>query len=165
MKIISGDLWNFEGTVVIPTNCSYNRLGQATMGRGTAFQAAQKYPGLKNALGKRLKQTNRAPDVHVFAEWKIVCFPVKRFWSDKASISMIRVGLRRLVELADELDLPIYLPLVGCGFGELSEEKILPLLMEFLDDRFILVKRGDHVANKYPKSFIPSIRNDRSLVG
>jgi hypothetical protein len=35
----------------------------------------------------------------------------------------------------------VYLPLVGCGNGGLSENAVLPILFETLrDDRFVLVK-------------------------
>lgn len=162
MKIATGDLWNFQGFRVIPTNCSYNRLIHATMGVGVSRQAADKYPGLKSALGKRLKETNRAPLVHVFPEWQLICFPTKRYWSDRSSMALIHSGLRQLAELAGEYA-PIYLPLLGCGYGELSEEMVLPSLEKYLDDRFTLVKRDASVVSKYPGSFAPSIRNDRSL--
>ena len=162
MKTIIGDIWDQEGFRVIATNCSYNRLDHATVGVGTAKQAATKYPGLKSALGKRLKETNRAPLVHVFPEWQLICFPTKRYWSDRSSMALIHSGLRQLMELTDEYA-PIYLPLLGCGYGELSEEMVLPSLEKYLDDRFTLVRRDASVVSKYPSSFAPSIRNDRSL--
>ena len=163
MKVIEGDLWNCSGWKIIPTNCSYNQqLMHATTGRGVALQAARKFPGLKPALGRKLRDTNRAPQIHVFSEWQLICLPTKRWWSDASSLSMIRAGLRRVAELADDLPSPIYLPLLGCGYGELNEEKVLPVLHEHLDDRFILVKRDETVKSRYPQSFTPSIRNDRS---
>lgn len=164
MKTITGDLWTFEGWKIIPTNCSHNSLGQAVMGRGVAAQAAMKHRGLRNALGKKLKNTDRAPYIHVFSEWQVICLPVKRKWLDKADMGLIRAGLRRLTELADELSAPIYIPLLGCGFGELSEDQVLPFMEEYLDDRFVLVKRASFVEKKYPSSFVPSIRVDRSLL-
>lgn len=163
MKIVTGDLWDFNGWRIVPTNLSYNNLGNAVTGRGVALQAAMEYPGLRRALGKKLRETNRAPYVHVFGEFGIICLPVKRRWNDGASMAMIRSGLQRLNELADELEPSIYLPLLGCGFGELTEAQVLPVLESFLDDRFVLVKRGRYVTEKYPRSFAPSIRSDRSL--
>ena len=164
MRVIFGDLWEqLDGFRVVTTNCSYNRLGHAVCGVGIAKQAATKYPGLKSALGKRLKETNRAPLVHVFPEWQIICFPTKRYWSDKSTLSLLRVGLHHLAKLADELVGPIYLPLLCCGYGELEEGDVIPVLEEFLDDRFVLVKRDASVVGKYPGSFVPSTRSDRSL--
>ena len=42
---------------------------------------------------------------------------------------------------------------------------VIPILKDYLDDRFVLVMRGKAVKDKYPASFLPAIRNDRSVGG
>ena len=165
MKIIIGDLWECKGFKVIPANLSLNRIGQAVMGRGIAQQAAVRFSGLRTLLGKHIEETNNVPRLHIFGQWEIICFPVKRKWLDKADMNLIRSGLRKLKDLADKLPTPIYLPMIGCGFGELEEGDIIPILEEYLDDRFVLVMRDFSVKEKYPKSFRASVRNDTSLGG
>lgn len=165
MKTIVGDLWDCDGFKVIPVNLSINRMEQAIFGRGVAFQAASKFKGIRNVYGRHLKITDRSRDLYVFAEFQVICFPVKKFWNDKADLRMIRSGLTSLMGIADRIPGSIYLPTLGCGYGELQESVVIPILKDYLDDRFVLVMRGKAVKDKYPASFLPAIRNDRSVGG
>ena len=51
-----GDIWEYRagGIIVITTNGSLTRDGRAIFGRGVARQAAQRYPGLAEIVGRLL---------------------------------------------------------------------------------------------------------------
>jgi hypothetical protein len=163
MQTVVGDLWSFSGWKVVPTNTSYDRLERAVSGRGVALQAAIKYPGFRSRLGRLLKNTDRAAIVHVFPDLSLICLPVKRKWMDKASLTLIEAGVASLVEITDVTKEQIYLPLLGCGFGELDEQPVMGILNRYLNDNFTLVLRDASVLEKYPESFVGGIRRDRSL--
>lgn len=133
------------------------------MERGIAKQAAEKYPWLPSRYGQVLKWTEGNQNNYnlmVEAKSKIICLPVKKKWSEKADITIIADSLRQLVPIMGGGD-RIYLPLLGCGYGELEPKDVMPLL-EALDDRFTLVLRSDEVVKKYPASFKESaFRRDK----
>lgn len=168
---MEGDLWDFHNRdyhVVIPTNLETRRNGSAIMGRGVARQAVDKFPGLEAWYGRAIWEHNHT-DVKYNAVWRIFCFPVKSHWRDRADLDIIKnsaASLRRSVEaIRVGGRIPsVALPLVGCGFGELDPEQVLPILEDaFLgSDTFTLVRRSGEVNKRYAASFRPGARIDRS---
>lgn len=161
MKQIYGDLWDQDGYKLIPTNLTVNKMGQAVLGRGVALQAVEKYPDLPALYGRVLKWGSGANNVMIHATRKLILAPVKRHWREKADLTLIRNSLRTILALLDDGS-AVFLPLLGCGYGELAPEDVMPIL-EDLDDRFTLVLRSDEVQKKYPASFKPGARKDKSL--
>ena len=145
MKEIKGNIWDFweKGHwIVIPTNGSVKKNGEAVMGRGLALQAKEKIPELSKELGERLKEYGNF--VFVFSKFRIITFPVKHFWFEKADSGFIEKSCLELKEIfrynLSRIPLPLYLPRVGCGNGKLNWEDVKPILERHLDDRFIVVK-------------------------
>lgn len=163
MKIIRGNIWNQVGWKVIPTNLSIRSDGLAVMGRGLAKQATDLFPHLQKEYGSFLKE-KRIPELYFFPEIKLIMLPVKYRWIDKASLLLIDNGLQELSQLNHKDFSSVNLPLLGCGFGELNESEIMPLLEKYLDDRFTLVLVDKNTKELYKNSFRPGIRVDRSKV-
>lgn len=143
MKIVKGDIWSFweQGYyIVIPTNGFVKKNGEAVMGRGLALQTKERFPEFPRVLGERLKVYGNM--VFVFADYKLITFPVKRVWLEKASLNLIEESCNALSAIFRynlcSLRTPVYLPKVGCGNGGLNWEDVKPILEKALDDRFIL---------------------------
>ena len=143
----TGNLWDFYDigeTVCITTNGHVGRAGTAVMGRGTAKQAASKFPTLPLALGSLLRATGN----HVYLLCPgIFSFPVKHHWAMDADLYLIRRSCLELKTLAGLYQLSrVYLPRPGCGNGNLQWKDVKPVLEMHLygdDDRFIVVWNGN----------------------
>ena len=162
MQTRYGDLWEVNGFHVIPTNLTLRRDGTAVMGRGVAQQAALRYRVLPDAYG-HFPRTRTHPQLFVHRDFQVICLPVKRHWSAHADLDLIRLGVQQLAALPCEIR-PIALPLVGCGFGELSSRVVLPLLAQCLHhDRFLLVLRDAAATRRHAATLRPASRRDRSV--
>ncbi len=165
MKIIVDDIWNYErtGHIVIPTNL------MGVMGRGLALQAKRRHFGLEVDY-KRYLRVEKDFAKHLLVPWQscnswpgLLLLAVKpRYWQ-KASLLLIESGLRELVK--EEYKYPVYVPALGCGFGELTWEEVSPLLQKYLkdEDKFILVLADDDVRKRYAYAFEDGTRKDNGV--
>lgn len=151
MREIKGDLFSFRGDgniLVIPTNGQYKYGPQiAIMGAGVAKRAARVWPSLPQMLGRELVRHGNI--VHRFAiksalgEELVWTFPTKDNWADDSKLSLIEKSAEALVRHLDAMSDThmVYLPRVGCGLGKLKWEDVKPLLVKYLDARFVVVAR------------------------
>jgi hypothetical protein len=138
---IVGDIWEYPETAVIAitTNGSLTRDGRAIFGRGVAKQAALRYPGLADELGRLLADQGN----HVFDLGNgIVTFPVEETpWS----LPDLRIIARSAGELRLQADhsgwQQIVVPRPGCGGGGLTWEEVKPLLESCFDQRFFVISQ------------------------
>ncbi len=146
MKTATGNLWTYYDDgylIVIPTNGTVTKNGEAVMGRGVALQAVQRFPILSNILGLSLSKYGN--NVY-FNSNRLITFPVKHNWWEKADINLLQRSAEQL-QMEEEYSTEVYLPLVGCGNGKLHKEQVLPILKSILDDRFTLVCMEIQLAN------------------
>lgn len=147
---ISGDLWDYHDTgnwIVISTNCIVTNDGRAVMGRGVAFQCAQRYRAFPYLLGDHIRKYGNR--IGIFEQYRIIAFPVKNHFREMANLDLIRQSTKELADIYynyqgedDELELvgTIYLPRVGCGSGRLDWSVVKPILEEYLtSDDFVVV--------------------------
>lgn len=147
MKIITADLWtiydetvatSFSKAIVIPTNGTMKADGCCVMGAGLALDAKKKWPNLPRQLGDKLTIGGNVP--HGFPQYRIITFPVKHNWWEKADITLIRISAMHLAtESVSSRYETIYVPKVGCGNGRLAWKDVKNVLEEFLTSRFIIV--------------------------
>ena len=141
MLEIVGDIWEYAatGVIVITTNGSLTRDGRAIFGRGVARQAAHRYPGLAEKLGRLLATQGN----HVFDLGDgIVTFPVEETpWS----LPDLRIVARSAQELRTLADVSgwqqVVVPRPGCGGGGLAWKDVCPFLTTWFDDRFIVISQ------------------------
>ena len=141
MKEVVGNIWDFHKQgywIVITTNNTVKSNGEAVMGGGIALQAKQKFPRLPARVGRLLGEYGNVPQpLHNF---RLITFPVKYHWSEKANLDLIRNSCESLVEGMKLLDLDIlYMVRPGCGNGGLDWKDVKPILEKYLDDRFTVV--------------------------
>ena len=144
MKNITGDIWDYlgGGHIVIPTNLCVKRNGMAVMGKGLAWQAANKFFDLPKVYGDHILSGNKCPMEYTHGVNSLFMLPTKEYWMDPSDIGLIENGLRYLS--VQNLPQDIYLPMLGCGLGRLEEKQVLPLMMSYFGNRddVVLVKPG-----------------------
>jgi len=139
----TGNLWDYHKLgrwIIITTNGTIRKDGACVMGRGTAKQAAVKFPQLPYELGAKLSGGN---NVYVFDKYNIITLPVKHHWREQADLNLIERSLRQLVEWADNPRKhgKFYLTKPGCGNGRRDwESEVKPICQKYLDDRFVVVE-------------------------
>jgi len=141
VKIIRDDIfkyWKKGYYIVIPTNGTIQRDGEAVMGAGLAKQIKEKIPYLAVELGKKIKEIGNY--CFYFDKFKIITFPVKHQWWEKADLKLIKNScLDMMILINDKKIKKIAMPKVGCGKGRLFWKEVKPILEEYLDDRFTIV--------------------------
>lgn len=139
---VYGNLWDYEAdAVVITTNGTVKRNGEAVMGRGCAKEAAEKWPRLPMMLGNRIRSYGNIVQHFEFEECPhLITFPVKDTWPEVANIRLITMSAE---DLEIETDMwsfdKVVMPRPGCGNGHLRWEDVKPILEPLLDDRFHVI--------------------------
>lgn len=137
---LSGNLWEYhtQGYVVaITTNGKVARNGLNVMARGTARQAAERFPELPRVLGAKIGSCGN----HVFdLGERLVSFPVEHTPWEVPDLRLIKQSSRELRELVDQRGWDrIIVPRPGCGGGGLSWGEVRPLLEPYFDERFRII--------------------------
>ncbi len=136
-----GDIWEYRagGIIVITTNGSLTRDGRAIFGRGVARQAAQRYPGLAEIVGRLLADGGNG--VYCLGNG-IATFPVEETPWSLPDPDIIARSARELRLLADRSGwMQIVVPRPGCGGGGLAWRDVRPLLAPWFDERFIVISQ------------------------
>jgi len=137
-----GDIWEYADqcdVIVITTNGSLTRDGQAIFGRGVARQAALRFPGLADKLGTLLAEQGS----HVFDLGNgVVTFPVEESPWSLPDLRIIARSAQELRTLADHSGWGrIIVPRPGCGGGGLAWKDVEPLLAAWFDERFVTISQ------------------------
>lgn len=141
MKTLAKNLWSLRasgGIIAITTNGFVKRNGEAVMGRGCAYEATQKFPGLKKTLGSYIKKWGNR--VFFLKAQGLITFPVKHHWGEAADLKLIAKSCAQLMHILDKFGIEaVYLPRPGCGNGHLSWDVVRPVIEPLLDDRVTIV--------------------------
>jgi hypothetical protein len=136
------DLWTCQdvnNTIVITTNGCVTNSGKAVMGHGIALQAKNRMSKLPKLLGFHINTYGNW--VLYFKEYNLFTFPVKHNWWEKADLQLIRQSAEQLLDHVNEKGFKkVWMVRPGCGNGRLKWENVKPVI-EFLDDRFIVVEK------------------------
>lgn len=149
MKESRVNIWNYNwiqhnAFTLITTNGYINSYGNLTMGAGNAKQASNKFPGLSRQLAALVRvKGNR---VHVLEErkgYRLITFPVKRVWDERADLDLISTSAEQLLYLTGVFKNCLFiLPRPGCGNGDLDWEEVKPLLVHLPDNVFVVTNEG-----------------------
>ena len=147
LQIINNDIWKFwenDATIVVPTNGFVKNDGSCVMGRGLAKQAIQRVYNMQFILGSMIKAHGNVP--FYFDHVNIITFPVKHNWWEKADLELIKKSACKLrAEIETEwtdVPIPIYMPKVGCGNGQLDWKDVEPIIETLLKDIVLIVDNG-----------------------
>lgn len=137
-KEAEGDIWDFHAKghwIVITTNGSIKKNGACVMGRGVAFQASQRFPNLPYLLGEQIRRYGN--QTFAFPQYRILTFPVKFNWWEKADLKLIGISCQQLAR--SKVNSGIYMVRPGVGNGKLDWKDVKPVLEKYLNDTFIVV--------------------------
>ena len=165
MKVIQADIWRYWAVpnnriVVISTNGWVNKDGNAATDRGLFRQAAKLFKGLTIAVANLIRENGN--QVFYLKNQRLIMFPTKDYWKDKASLELIDKSCEQLKKLMDtDQTINVAMPKVGCGWGKLDWRDVKPLIEYYFGsysaDRFIIVDneqgatfdwKGDNEANE-----------------
>lgn len=160
MEERKANIWDLadDHAIVIPTNIGWTKLGENTMGRGLAKQAAKKFPNLPKVLGERYKYihsrrsrtdepgVNDKPPVLIVrpdSRHELVFLPTKKLispaylsWKQPSDLHLIAKGLHYLKDnTMAQLKKPrVAIPLVGAGNGKLDKKAVEATIKNILGD-------------------------------
>jgi len=140
MRTIKGDIWEeakkVNGWVIVPTNGYINARNECVMGRGLALQAKEKFPRLPKELAYKISISGN--QVYIFPEYKVITFPVKYVWFQKAEIKLIERSCEEFLKLLDIVPpiftTPVFIPHVGCGNGGLDWLYVRRIILWYFDE-------------------------------
>lgn len=139
---VVGNMWDIEADAYcITTNGFVKKNGKAVMGAGCAKEAATKWPLLPKVLGYHIQQEGNR--VWCWGENpKLVMFPVKHNWWEKADMDLILESAYSLMAFVTmENWKKVLLPRPGCGNGKLNWEDVKAELWPILDERVWIVSK------------------------
>jgi len=151
-----GNIWahyNEGRWVVVSTNIGWKKNSENPMGAGIAKTAAELQPELPAKYGAVCKKYGSKTAVWPYKSGKMILFPTKPLneempwfsWKNDSCYKLIRRSAKQLAKLVEILRedhfIPtVVLPMVGCGNGNLSPKRVIPILEDYLDDDFILMR-------------------------
>jgi len=143
MKIVFGDLWKYKGDIIcITTNGVVTGQGKLVMGRGSAEEAKERFPGLDKLAGELVKTNG---NIAQFVTLNLYIFPTKRHFVERADVRIIK---RSALQLARDAKLHpekiFILPRPGCGNGGLEWENVRPIIGPILPDNVHVITRGEY---------------------
>ncbi len=138
---VIGDIWGYaeKAVIVITTNGSLTKGGRAVIGRGVARQALLRFPEIADILGRQIAEHGS----HVFdLGGGIVSFPVEETAWSLPDLRIISRSAQELRQLADHSGWQkVLVPRPGCGGGGLAWRDVRPLLLPWLDERFVVISQ------------------------
>lgn len=143
MRELVGDLWDFLGQapVCITTSALVSRSGQASMPRGCARQARERFPELPQILGGLIRQHGN--HVHELGRG-LLSFPVEQTPFEVPGLGLIECSCQELLALTEQRSWPqVVVPRPGCGGGGLAWSEVRPILQRYFDDRFWVIRAGE----------------------
>lgn len=143
---VRGNIWDYYNKgdwIVITTNGTVKTGGACVMGRGVAKEARDKFPKLQYDLGSLIKDFGN--EVYRLDEYRVISFPVKYNWWEKADVKLIEESCKQLIIAvgfaSGLLHEEVCMVRPGCGNGQLDWKDVKPILEKYLDDRFVIVER------------------------
>lgn len=145
MNLINADLFSGdEDWLLFTANSTLNSRGELVAGKGAALAVKQKYPAIPFAIGQNILQTCGNLGTYGVAipyhslmpvyDRQIGAFQTKRYWNDKAELSLVAYSTKCLIDLIEEgiHDLSVYttvaLKYPAVGLGGLSVKDVYPII-------------------------------------
>ena len=134
--------------IAITTNGIVKNNGAAVMGKGVALTATKIFPGIDRVLGNKLKESgNHVHHLGIFRYMdhnvSVFSFPTKHDWRNDSDLSLIIQSAKEIEALTDDIHSDtycnnIFMPMPGCGCGNLKEQDVVAALNPILSHKFCL---------------------------
>lgn len=159
---ITGNIWDQKcDWICITTNGEVKSNGRAVMGRGIAKQAVERFKNIDLELAKKIEKYGNTvqklypgyftvveplnKELHL-THIRIVSFPTKHEWRDKADLELIKSSVEQLYFFwyencqLSKKELKVCLPKPGCENGGLTWNEVKPVIEPILkSDNFVIV--------------------------
>lgn len=146
MQEQQGDIWTAAGKddyVCITTCGTLKKNKRLVMGRGIAYQAAQRYPWLPKAMGEAVLRNGLC--VELFTHTHLIALPTKHQFYLDSDLDLIERSITQLVDKVEQFQLfnnpnaRVLIPRPGCNNGKLDWADVEPILRQYLvDDRYVV---------------------------
>jgi len=164
MPIQHGDLWKpapHPAIYTVTTNASINSNGELVMGRGAAYQATQRIPGIAKEAAEVVSafrgyftmtpESKREISPYGFlvvryprpdeGKYGFGIFQVKETWDQPAQLPLIQLSMNTLRQYAHwNKGVTIRLNFPGIGNGKLSRSEVQPILRDLPENIHIFYK-------------------------
>lgn len=147
-----GDLWDYHKRkcwVVVTTNIGWKTDGTNVMGAGVAKEAARRFPALPSWYGYLCKKYKDDVGICLYNPGGLILLPTKKLnkakphlsWQADSDLDLIEQSLQQLVACVDDERIKqVVMGYPGCGNGGLQRAQAKPLLKQYLDNRFIVLR-------------------------
>ena len=130
IQLIEGNIFGSESQVIgITVNCV------GAMGKGLALEAAQKYPELEQKYKKICREKLIRPgDVKIIESngRQFMLLATKGHWRYNSKYFWVEKILLNIRKRSSEFS-SLALPLLGCGNGKLKWNRVLNLMLKYLE--------------------------------
>jgi O-acetyl-ADP-ribose deacetylase (regulator of RNase III) len=131
IKIIKGNIFTSKAqTLVNPVNTV------GVMGAGLALEFKIRYPEMFKKyveICKKKQFTTGQLWLYKTEDRWILNFPTKAHWKDDSKVEYITEGLEKFIKTYKTINITsIAFPMLGTNKGNLSEDVILPIMIEYL---------------------------------
>ena len=138
MKLAFGNMWDWfvdTDLFLVTTNAYVKQNGELVMGRGIALEARQRVPTIDLLFGGIvLSRSGHLGEygLIILPRWpevKLGAFQVKRTFSEKASLDLIRLSVKMLdVFIKQHPQIRVALNFPGIGNGRLAKRYVSPII-------------------------------------
>ena len=142
MEIVKENLWHTELPVmiVVTTNAVITPQGRLVMGAGAALQAKQHAPELPTQCARKIQRHSAMMPIQIMYGFLEIrpwtrpgkagfgIFQVKNHFRDKARIDFINFSCQTLAQWMRQSDVPVRMNYPGIGNGQMSRDKVEPIL-------------------------------------
>ncbi len=145
MNEVRGDIFDLmEGdydAFCITTNGYVKKNGACVMGAGIAKTCRDRFKGIDMRLGARITSYgNHVYQLGRYEHGRILSFPVKHKWYEKADLDLIERSCHELNRLIEKKGYKkVLLPRPGCGNGKLKWEDVKKVIAPILSDKIYVV--------------------------
>ena len=153
ISYIDGDLFRSSAKVLV---CSVNPNGNMDEGLASQFRkrSAKLYKAYRDLCELEQVKVGTLFLYKTRSRW-ILCFPTREDMAQPSSLEMIETGLKRFLEVNDEMDLQsIAFPKLGCGSGGLDWKDVKPLMAQYLEPLDLEIE----IYNYVPGPYYPSVK-------
>jgi hypothetical protein len=136
MILKTGNMWDEPADLYFCTaNSTLTHDGRLVMGKGSAREMRDRYPGIDKMFGQHCKPGGKYGTlVNRYGNVLLGAFQTKCNWREPSSPDLIQYATSKLLWICGHYDYTIFLPFPGIGCGGLTEDEVLPIISVLHDN-------------------------------
>lgn len=144
LNILSSEVLKKSDAICFTSNGATKKDGKLIMGAGNAKQFRDRFPGLDQEAGTKVKKYGHICQIiqsfHIGTRpLNVLSFPTKYTPWEDSDLELIKKSALEILELANKHDWKLVcIPAPGVSNGNLRWVDVRPVLESVLDDRFVI---------------------------